>query len=146
MIDLVSHIEAGWRPFRAAVDAHRAALERRTSSGWRFRDLVAHVAGWEGDVARRLAVYRIDGVQLEPHLGADELNAEHVARYGRMSTALLLEELDRTHELLVLEVRKLSKAQLRRNSAWAEGIVATNTFRHYADHHRTDRRFRHLPW
>lgn len=132
--ELVRRVEEGWRPFRGAVGARRDALDERTSTGWRLRDLVAHVVGWEGETARRLTIFRIDGVRLEPFLGTDALNAESVARYGRMSVPLLLDELDRTHDALVHEVRTLSDDELLRNDAWAELIVAANTFDHYAEH------------
>ncbi|OLC53993.1 MAG: hypothetical protein AUH85_12780 [Chloroflexi bacterium 13_1_40CM_4_68_4] len=136
VIDLVRRIDDAWLAFRAAVTAHRGGLEERTSVGWRYRDLVAHVLGWEGETARRLAIFRVDGVQFEPFLGADELNAESVARYSRLSVGGLLDELDRTHELLLGEVRNLSEAQLRHNQSWAESVVAGNTYRHYAEHAR----------
>lgn len=134
--ELVTRIDDGWRTFRDAVTAHRSSLEARTSLGWRYRDLVAHVLGWEGETARRLAVFRIDGVQFEPFLGTDELNAESVERYGRLSVSGLLDELDRTHDLLLGEVRRLTDVQLRENDAWAEFIVSGNTYRHYAEHVR----------
>jgi hypothetical protein len=132
--ELIRHIEEGWGAFRAAVTARRGGLEGRTPAGWRYRDLIAHVLGSEGETARRLAIFRIDGIRLEPFLTADELSAESVARYSRLSVGGLLEELDRTHQVLLAEVRSLAEAQLRQNESWAEAVVAGNTYRHYAEH------------
>ena len=134
MSELVHRIDEGWGTFRAAVTARRGGLDQRTPAGWRYRDLIAHVLGSEGETARRLAILRIDGVQLEPFFAADELSAESVARYSRLSVGGLLDELDRTHQALLGEVRGLSEAQLRQNRSWAEAVVARATFRHYAEH------------
>lgn len=131
---LVTLVDAGWRGFRDAVRDRESRLDDTTATGWRLRDLVGHVVGWESETARRLAIFRVDGVQLEPFLGTDELNAESVRRYGALSTARLLDELDRTHSRLVGEVRSLSEAQLGQNDGWAASIVAGNTYEHYAEH------------
>ena len=120
LTELVALVDDGWRPFRASVRERESHLDERTGTGWRVRDLVAHVVGSEGETARRLAIFRVDGVRLEPFLGADELNAESVRRYGAMSVARLLDELDRTHAGLVGEIRALSEAQLGADGAWAE--------------------------
>ena len=129
---VLARVARGWVPFRAAVRA--ADAERTISAGWRVRDLVAHVLGWEAETARRLAVFRRDGVQLEPPLPTDELNADSVARYGRLRLRTLLDELDRTHAALVHEIGALSDAELRANDAWARTIIAGNTYDHYAEH------------
>ncbi|OLC53296.1 MAG: hypothetical protein AUH85_14495 [Chloroflexi bacterium 13_1_40CM_4_68_4] len=132
MTALLERVAESWREFRGSV--REDDLARVTSAGWRVRDLLAHVVGWEAETARRLAVFRHDGVQLEPLLPVDEFNSDSVSRYARLSATTLLDELDRTHRALVAEVGSLSDEQLRENGAWAAAIVAGNTFEHYAEH------------
>src|SRR5256884_3323736 len=51
----IDRIEKVWRPFRAAIrDRGRAGLGERTSSGWTYKDLVAHAAGWMGQTVREM--------------------------------------------------------------------------------------------
>src|SRR5205814_8543810 len=49
----VERIEQTWKPFRAAIrERGRAGLMEKTSSGWTYKDVVAHAGGWMGQTAR----------------------------------------------------------------------------------------------
>ena len=138
--DLVAAVSAGWINFRLAITSlGGAALQAKTSSGWAYKDLVAHAAGWEALTARRMGEYRATGVITDPDGTADELNARFVSASQGMDARAVLADLDEAHAKLVAEIEKLTPEQLRAKDAdgdeWAISVTAGNTYGHYAEHH-----------
>jgi len=138
--DLVAAVSAGWINFRLAITSlGGAALQAKTSTGWTYKDLVAHAAGWEALTARRLGEYRATGVITEPDGTAEELNARFVASSEGKDARTVLADLDKAHAELVAEIEQLTPEQLRAKDAdgdeWAISVTAGNTYGHYAEHH-----------
>lgn len=133
--ELLARIAAGWRAFRVAlwrVGPH--GMEEMTAAGWRYRDLVAHVAAWEAETARRLRAFRERGEQPPPSAPFDAFNEHAVAERKGLSLVALFAELDDGHRGLLEEVAALSEAQVRHDAGWAVAVVAGNTYEHYAEH------------
>ena len=60
--DLAMAVNAGWINFRLALTSlGDGGLDATTSSGWTYKALAQHVAGWEGLAAERLARLRDTG-------------------------------------------------------------------------------------
>jgi hypothetical protein len=123
-------------PFRLAVmSLGLAGLDATTSSGWTFKDLVAHVTAWSDLTTRRLARYRETGEMQGSGGEADDINAAVVERTKGRDAREILDELDASTDKLFAEIEKLDEKQLHANDDWAITIVAGNTYGHFAEHH-----------
>jgi hypothetical protein len=123
-------------PFRLAVmSLGLAGLDATTSSGWAFKDLVAHVTAWSDLTIDRLKRYRETGEMRGPGGEADDINAAVVERTKGRDAREILDELDASTAKLFAEIEKLDEKQLHANDDWAIAIVAGNTYGHFAEHH-----------
>ena len=122
-------------PFRLAVmSLGLAGLDATTSSGWTFKDLVAHVTEWSDLTTGRLVRYRETGAM--GSVGdADEINAAVVARTKGRDAREILKQLDASTDKLFAEIEKLDEKHLHANDDWAIAVVAGNTYGHFAEHH-----------
>ncbi len=134
--ELAQAAKIAWIPFRVAIlSLGLAGLNATTSSGWTFKDLVAHTTAWSDLTIKRLAHYRETGEPVGSGGEADDINAEVVARTNGRDAREVLNELDASIEKLFAAVTKLDEKQLHQNDDWAIAIVAGNTYGHFAEHH-----------
>jgi len=134
--DLAMAVNAGWINFRLALmSLGTAGLEATTSTGWTYKALAQHVAGWEDLAARRLARLRETGEFVANGVTTDAFNAEMAERARAQSGAEVLADLDAAHTRLVAEVEKLTPEQIRANDGWAIAVTAGDSYGHYAEHH-----------
>jgi len=134
--DLLALVQTSWTPFRLAIGAiGLPSLEEKTSTGWTYKDLVAHAAAWEDRTASRLATFRESGANTYPGVDdTDEFNAAVVERTRGRDARDVVGELDAAHARIVGEIGKLTREQIHANDDWVIAIVAGNTYGHYADH------------
>ncbi len=135
--DLFGLVQTNWIGFRGPIVAIGiAGLEEKTSTGWTYKDVVAHAAAWEDRTASRLRTFRESG-EAKRYPGVDdtdEFNAAVVERTRGRAASEVLRELDDAHERLVAEIRKLTPEQIHQNDDWIVSVVAGNTYGHYAEH------------
>jgi hypothetical protein len=125
-----------WIPFRLAIlSLGFSGLDATTSSGWTYKDLVAHTAGWFDLTIKRLARFRETGEMTDPGGTADEINAGIVERSRGRDGREILSELDASMNKLLEEIRKLDDTQIHANGDRVIAIVAGNTYGHFAEHH-----------
>jgi len=131
-----------WIPFRLAVlSIGLPGLDAQTSSGWTYKDLVAHVAGWFDLTIKRLAHFRETGEVTDPDGTADEINADIVSKARGRDVREILGGLDASMTKLLEEIKKLDDRQIHAkdsihgNDDWVIAIVAGNTYGHFAEHH-----------
>jgi hypothetical protein len=134
--DLLALVQTSWTPFRLAIGAiGLPSLEEKTSTGWTYKDLVAHAAAWEDRTAGRLATLRESGGKTYPAVDdTDEFNAAVVERTHGRDSREVLGEVDGAHARIVGEIGKLTREQIHANDDWVIAVVAGNTYGHYADH------------
>jgi hypothetical protein len=134
--DLLALVQTSWTPFRLAIGAiGLPSLEEKTSTGWTYKDLVAHTAAWEDRTATRLATFRESGGNALPGIDdTDEFNAAVVERTRGRDAREVLGELDAAHARIVGEIGKLTTQQIHPSDDWVIAVVAGNTYGHYADH------------
>jgi hypothetical protein len=134
--DLLALVQTSWTPFRLAIGAiGLPSLEEKTSTGWTYKDLVAHAAAWEDRTASRLATFRESGGKAVPGIDdTDEFNAAVVERTRGRDAREVLGELDAAHARIVGEIGKLTTQQIHPDDDWVIAVVAGNTYGHYADH------------
>ena len=134
--DLAMTVNAGWINFRLALmSLGMAVLNERTSTGWTYRELAAHAAGWEDLAATRLGRFRATGETNDPGGTADEINARLVGAAKGKSGRETLADLDAAHTRLVREVDQLTPEQIKASDGWAIAVVAGNSYGHYGEHH-----------
>lgn len=134
--DLAVAVNGGWINFRLALTSlGQNGLAQRTSTGWTYKDLAAHTAGWESLTATRLAQFRETGLVDRPGGTAEELNARFVAESQGSDAAAVLADLDAAHARLVAEIGKLSPEQIHANDDWVIAVTAGNSYGHYGEHH-----------
>jgi hypothetical protein len=108
--ELAARAEAAWRPFREAVrDRGRAGLGEATSSGWAYRDVVAHTIGWLQQAVKEIRsreFTRWDGPSI------DAQNARTVEARKLVGPEALLDELDTSYRSLLAAIRALGDADL----------------------------------
>lgn len=125
-----------WVPFRLAVlSIGLSGLDAQTSSGWTYKDLVAHTAGWFDLTIKRLAHFRETGEITDPGGTADEINAGIVDRTRGRDALGILDELDAAMKRLLEEIKKLDDTQIHANDDWVIALVAGNSYGHFAEHH-----------
>jgi hypothetical protein len=134
--DLLALVQTSWTGFRIAIGAiGLPSLEEKTSTGWTYKDLVAHAAAWEDRTASRLATYWESGAKTYPGVDdTDEFNAAVVERTRGRDPREVVGELDAAHARIVGEIGRLSREQIHANDDWVIAVVAGNTYGHYADH------------
>src|SRR5438094_10149445 len=110
--DLFGLVQTNWIAFRLAIGAiGLPALENATSSGWTYKDLVAHAAAWEDHIAMRLKGMRETGAETYPGGGdAEALHADDAARAGGRAAAAVARELGAAPERLTPALRQLTPA------------------------------------
>ena len=161
--DLVTLMSRAWWPFRiAALSLDAATLERPTSAGWTYKQMLAHVAAWHELAARRIRAFADHGItdpgagpgaaQRFDGLGLADADRERLLREWDMDAfnaavsraaaarpaAAVLDALDEGFRRLRDEVSRLSDEQVQANEtegrSFAQAIVEGDSFGHYAEH------------
>jgi len=128
--EVLARFDDLWRPFRAAIrERGRAGLAETTSSGWRYRDLVAHAAAWMEQGARELRTGDIQRWNAEKIQAA---NDSAVRAHELVGPEALLDELDTTQRRIREEIAKLSDDRLADPRIY--GIAAFYTYLHWEEH------------
>ena len=134
--DLLGVVQTPWVAFRLAIAAiGRPGLEEKTSTGWTYKDLVAHAAAWEDRTAERLREFR-EG-EAKTLLGVDDtdqFNAAVVERTRGRNAREVVVELEAAHARIIEEIGKLTAEEIHANDDQVIAIVAGNTYGHYAEH------------
>lgn len=134
--DLAMIVNAGWINFRLALmSLGQAGLDAKTSVGWTFKEMAAHVAGWEDLTVARLAKLRETGEFAGSGVDTDEFNARCASDAAQRDADAVLKDLDDAHTRLLAEIDKLAPEQIQANDAWAIAVVAGNSYGHYGEHH-----------
>jgi hypothetical protein len=126
----VERIEKVWKPFRAAIrDRGRAGLGARTSSGWTYNDLVAHVVGWMEQTVREMQTneFRTDWTKETIR----EFNDRSVRAHELVGPEAIIDELDTAYRRLVATVRSLGDGDVDDRIA---STLPYYTYLHWEEH------------
>jgi hypothetical protein len=120
-----------------------AIVRPRTQGDWSIKDILAHIAAWEEEGAKRLALIRrgrAERVHFYDDMSeADRFNTRVVAAAARLSPRAMLSRLERARRHLVQELRKLPPSALRDPShrypvvGWLPEFAWTHEQGHLAD-------------
>lgn len=161
--DLVARMNAAWPAFRIkAGTLTDDQLDEKTASGWTYRQMLGHVAGWHELGRRRISEYRATG-KTEPSADAgldallkalgvesedraaliakwdmDRFNAAIAKASLRDDRHVLFTKLDGSFARLRDEVAQLTEEQLGADVSdgqpYAVAVIAGDTYGHYPEH------------
>lgn len=129
MRNTVERVEASWAELIAAIDGipEERLSEPGVAGGWSVKDVLAHVAYWEGraigEVERALT-----GEPAPPDGGQDveSVNQGIYAERAGWTVAQMLDEFHGTHERFM--------AALRQFPSIDPDLIEGDTFEHYDEH------------
>ena len=133
--DILAQVDVGWRELREGIrHLGRGGMRERTPTGWTYKDLIAHLAAWEEEAARRLRALATGGAV--PVFGSDAeidaFNARAVEERSLVGAEAIVDELEAAHRQLVKVVADLSEEIVA--DTRAQRWIGGNTFGHYAEH------------
>ncbi len=105
-----------------AADAAVTRGDPHDDDGWGVREILAHIAGWEAEAARRLPLLAAGAASLE--YDADAFNAAAVAAYGGQGLREVRDDLERVHARLVSLLDDLGEDLFAPGGAAHEWTVA----------------------
>lgn len=126
----LDRIEKVWKPFRAAIrERGRAGLGEPTSSGWTYKDLVAHVVGWMDQTVREMQTneFRIGWTATT----IQEFNDRSVRTHELVGPEAMIDELDTVYRRLTETVRGLGEGDVDEKIA---GSLPYYTYLHWEEH------------
>jgi hypothetical protein len=128
--DFIDRIENVWKPFRAAIrDRGRAGLGEPTSSGWTYKDLLAHASGWMEQTIREMKSGEVTtGWTTET---INSFNATSVRTHELVGPEAMIDELDSVYRRLVATVRGLGAGEIDDRFA---STMPYYTYLHWEEH------------
>src|SRR5438309_17964 len=124
-------IEKVWKPFRAAIrERGRAGLGERTSSGWTYKDLIAHAAGWMEQTVREMQTSEFRTGWTSETI--QEFNDRSVRTHELVGAEAMIDELDTVYRRLVGTVRGLPAGDVDERIA---GTLPYYTYLHWVEHY-----------
>jgi hypothetical protein len=126
----LDRIEKVWKPFRAAIrERGRAGLGEPTSSGWTYKDLVAHVVGWMEQTVREMQTKEfITGWTATT---IQDFNDRSVRTHELVGPEAMIDELDTVYRRLVETLRGLGEGEVDEKIA---GTMPYYTYLHWEEH------------
>jgi hypothetical protein len=119
-----------WTPFRAAIrDRGRAGLGAKTSSGWTYKDLVAHAVGWMDQTVREMRTGDFRTGWTKETI--QEFNDRSVRTHELVGPEAMIDELDTVYRRLVETVRGLGDGEIDERIA---RTLPYYTYLHWEEH------------
>ena len=126
----LDRIEKVWKPFRAAIrERGRAGLGEPTSSGWTYKDLVAHVVGWMDQTVREMQTKEFTTGWTATTI--QEFNDRSVRTHELVGPEAMIDEVDTVYRRLVETVRGLGEGDVDETIA---GTMPFYTYLHWEEH------------
>jgi hypothetical protein len=126
----VERIEKVWKPFRASIrERGRAGLGAATSSGWTYKDLVAHVVGWMQQTVREMQTNEFTTGWTATTI--QEYNERSVRTHELVGPEAILDELDTAYRRLIETLRALPDGEVDEKIA---GSMPYYTYLHWEEH------------
>ncbi|MDQ2912069.1 MAG: maleylpyruvate isomerase N-terminal domain-containing protein [Chloroflexota bacterium] len=128
--DLVAIVQTSWTGFRLAIGAIGVpSLDEKTSTGWTYKDLVAHVVGWMGQTVREMQTKEFSTGWTQSTI--QEFNDRSVRTHELVGPEAMIDELDTVYRRLVETVRGLAEGDVDEKIA---GTMPYYTYLHWEEH------------
>jgi hypothetical protein len=131
---IIEKIESGYarivRLYRSVPVAE--LIEPRLSNGWSVKDVLAHLAAWEGRGAILLNESHHTDLPLRATPDVAALNRETYLERQEWSWEEVEIEFRQAHQILLEAIRALPPQRL--NNKFIQLAIAEETWEHYAEH------------
>lgn len=131
----ISQVRTSWDRWVGTINALTAdqAHQPNTSGRWSVKDLIGHVATWDG-----MAIEKIDSILAGRARDAseettDDFNARTAAEFQGVALDALKEGMHQTHSRLMDALAGLDGTPEER-FGWIEAAITEDTWQHYDEH------------
>jgi hypothetical protein len=131
---LLARIDRRWRAFNEALTGLPDAmmLEAGVVEGWSPKDVIAHVATWDGEALKALPLI-MQGKRPPPYGGVDNFNARQYAANARLSLKEARETLASTHQRLLDLLGTVPESWFATETRFRHRL-RLDTWGHYPEH------------
>lgn len=111
---------------KALISQAEAHREKEIYRGWRLKEFVAHMSGWDDAVIESLRAHAEGDASFTPAArGVDAYNAQTVSTRETLDYSHVRREWDRSHELVMEALRNLPDEKFSQPFAFAWGETGT---------------------
>ena len=87
---LLDALSESFAATRAVWEQADPEMQVYGDTGWRVRDILAHIAVWDLEAVKSLRAYRVDGEYAIPNLEEDEFNQQSLLGWRELSAEAVL--------------------------------------------------------
>ena len=131
---LLARIETPWRAFNEALDGvtDAAMLEKGVVEGWSLKDVIAHVATWDGEALKALPLL-MQSKRPPRYGGVDNFNARQYDANARLSLPQARQALAETHQRLLALIDSVPESWFESETRFRHRL-RLDTWAHYPEH------------
>ena len=141
LIERARHARQEFVTLWSVMDVNQLTQRPGPQEDWSVKDLMAHIAWWEGYAVRRVAILLAGNDDLETP-DFDAFNSKIFEEYKDLAISVVQKKFEKAFLDIEAQISKLSEEQLHSVSQYPTGgealmnIYMDNTSRHYASHLR----------
>jgi len=110
---LVTRWEKRREALKPLVAQAEAYMDKEIFRGWRLKELLAHMSGWDDAVLEALRAHKNDEpIGMPASRGIDAYNAQTVSTRETLTFEHIRREWDRTHELIIQAIHDLPEEKV----------------------------------
>ena len=131
---LIARIESRWRAFNEACAGlpDEALTQSGVAGEWSVKDLMAHIATWEGEAVKALPII-MQGKRPPRYGGVDNFNARQNDANSRLSLAEAREALQASHRRLLDFIATVPESWFETETRFRHRL-RLDTWGHYREH------------
>jgi hypothetical protein len=131
---LFARIDRHWRALSDALAGlpHAVMLEKGVVEGWSAKDVIAHVATWDGEALKALRLI-MQGKRPPRYGGVDNFNARQYETNARLSLAEAQQTLRATHQRLLDFLATVPESWFATETRFRHRL-RLDTWGHYPEH------------
>ncbi|HSQ39909.1 MAG TPA: ClbS/DfsB family four-helix bundle protein [Anaerolineales bacterium] len=134
---LIERWESRREALKALISQAEAHREKEIYRGWRLKEFLAHMSGWDDAVIESLRAHAEGIASFTPAArGVDAYNAQTVSTRETLDYDRIRREWDRSHELVMEALRNLPDEKFHQTFAfaWGESGTAADLVEIFAGH------------
>lgn len=106
----------------------------RTIGDWSIRDVILHLAMWEGEVLKALAIFRagrkVDWAYVKDAEGISRFNEFWISNMKHLTVRKVLAMFDEIHSAVIADVSSLTASKRKALPGWVKEITVEHNAAH----------------